>query len=468
MMMRSLRYAPSGFLLLALLGCAPAAPAPHGPPVAEGLVPVGVATMDITPAEPIRLAGYPSRRDPTAEVRQRLRASALAFGDERPAVLVSAELVGVPAELTERVARRLAAAGVGRADFALAVTHTHSGPSLAGVLPYIFGEEVPPEQRAAIDRYTEDLASRLERVALDALADRRPARLGWGVGRAGFAANRRVIQNGRWTGFGVNPEGPVDHDLPVMAVREPDGRLRAVLLGYAAHATTLEGKENFIHGDWPGAARQLIEQRHPGATAMVVIGAGADANPAPRGGGLSDVMRNATEAADAVERLLGLPLRPITAPPRGALRVLHLPLEREPTRAELRRQAAATDAAGMYARDALRRLDQGEAIPREVPYPVQAWAFGDHLAMVFLGGEVVAEYALRLKRELDASRLWVNAYTNDVSYYVASRRMIPEGGYEVDRSMTYYGFPSRLADATEEIVIRAVREVVPEGFLAKP
>ena len=83
-------------------------------------------------------------------------------------------------------------------------------------------------------------------------------------------------------------------------------------------------------------------------------------------------------------------------------------------------------------------------IPGWADYPIQTWTFGDDLAMVFLAGEVVADYGLRLKRELDATRLWVNAYSNDVAFYVASQRMLPEGGYEVDRSMVYYGQPAPL------------------------
>jgi hypothetical protein len=84
--------------------------------------------------------------------------------------------------------------------------------------------------------------------------------------------------------------------------------------------------------------------------------------------------------------------------------------------------------------------------------------------MVFLAGEVVADYGLRLKRELDGSRLWMHAYSNDVAFYVASRRMIPEGGYEVDRSMTYYGQPGPLVAATEDHIVRTVRDLLPSSF----
>jgi hypothetical protein len=74
----------------------------------------------------------------------------------------------------------------------------------------------------------------------------------------------------------------------------------------------------------------------------------------------------------------------------------------------------------------------------------------------------------RLKRQLDASRLWVNAYTNDVSFYVASQRMIPEGGYELDRSMVYYGHPAPFAPPTEDEIIRTVLELIPRAFTREP
>ena len=103
-------------------------------------------------------------------------------------------------------------------------------------------------------------------------------------------------------------------------------------------------------------------------------------------------------------------------------------------------------------------------MPREIPYTVQVWNFGDELAMVFLAGEVVAEYALRLKRELDGARLWVNAYSNSLPCYIPSKRMFPEGGYEVDTSMDYYAWPTRLAIGTEDQIIRTVQDMVPRAF----
>jgi neutral ceramidase len=83
---------------------------------------------------------------------------------------------------------------------------------------------------------------------------------------------------------------------------------------------------------------------------------------------------------------------------------------------------------------------------------------------VFLAGEVVSEYSLRLKRELDGARVWVNAYANSLPCYIPSKRMYPEGGYEVDGSMDYYGWPTRLAIETEDRIIETVHALVPPEF----
>ena len=74
--------------------------------------------------------------------------------------------------------------------------------------------------------------------------------------------------------------GPVDHDVPVLTVRQTDGKLLAIVFGYACHATVLN--EYQINGDWPGYAQKSLEELHPGAIAMFVAGCGADLNPLPR------------------------------------------------------------------------------------------------------------------------------------------------------------------------------------------
>ena len=57
------------------------------------------------------------------------------------------------------------------------------------------------------------------------------------------------------------------------------------------------------------------------------------------------------------------------------------------------------------------------------PSAVEVWKIGSDLLFITLGGEVVIDYALRLKEEFGAQRTWVAGYTNDVMAYVPSRRV---------------------------------------------
>ena len=99
----------------------------------------------------------------------------------------------------------------------------------------------------------------------------------------------------------------------------------------------------------------------------------------------------------------------------------------------------------------------------DYPYPIGVWRLGSELAWITLGGEVVVDYALRLKRELKSDAVWATAYANDVFGYVASERMRDEGGYEVDFSMIYYNQPGRWAKGTEDILIKRIHELVQQA-----
>jgi hypothetical protein len=142
-----------------------------------------------------------------------------------------------------------------------------------------------------------------------------------------------------------------------------------------------------------------------------------------------------------------------------------LPFAPLPSREDWQARAGQTNQEGLHARTMLARLDRGESLPEALEgYPVQVWAFGDDLAMVFLAGEVVVDYALHLRRVADPDRLWINAYSNDAPCYIPSDRVLDEGGYEADGSMIFYGQPTRFANGAEAIIVDAVRELLPSSF----
>jgi hypothetical protein len=106
----------------------------------------------------------------------------------------------------------------------------------------------------------------------------------------------------------------------------------------------------------------------------------------------------------------------------------------------------------------LRELDTRGVLPTSYPYPLSVWRLGDQLTWIALGGEVVVDYSLRLKRELGPGT-WISAYSHDVMAYIPSRRVWDEGGYEGGGAMIYYGLPTRWAADAEERIIAAVKKL---------
>lgn len=406
----------------------------------------GVASVDVTPTPPIRLAGYASRGTEAETIEQRLHAKALALsaGEEPPLVVVTLDSTGITSSIRGRVLAALVDLALPPERLALCVTHSHNAPMLTGTIPNMFGMPVPQDQQARIDAHTQRVVDGIAAAVRNALADLSPALVDHGRGRVGFARNRRTAG------------GPVDHDVPLLRVRSPKGSLRALLTLYACHCTTLGGDSNAVCGDWAGYAQADLEAAHPGCTAMVAIGCGADANPEPRGQ-LEHAKRHGRALAGELERLLAGPFAPLAAPLAASFEELALDFAPPPTREELLARVGQGGGVGYHARVQLARLDRGETLRRSLAVPVQSFRFGDELAIVFLGGEVVVDYSLRLRREFDRTRCWVVAYANDVSAYIPSERILREGGYEGGGAMVWYDQPTAFAPGLEDRVVQAVR-----------
>ncbi|QDT89290.1 neutral/alkaline non-lysosomal ceramidase N-terminal domain-containing protein [Gimesia algae] len=424
----------------------------------------GFARTEITPETPLRLSGYGNRAVVYEGVDEPLfvRAIAIKTPEQKICSLVSLDSIGFAGSFTDRIAKQVNQKyGLSRDQLVICSTHSHTAPQPVEGLSNIFSTPLTEAQRDAAQKYWNSVEERIVQTIGRAIADLQPGVMSLATGKVGFAQNRRVLKNGKWTGFGVNPEGPVDHSLPVLTVTDSAGKLRGLLFNYACHCTTFGSDFNRLNGDWAGYAAKSIEEQQGDIVAICTIGCGADQNPVR---GNKEVARDLAighgrAIAVEVARLLKQPMQPITAPMKTAYGVARLPFD-APSEMEFKQALKSTrPQVHRHAEQMLALYQQPGGLPQSYPAPVQVWKFGRQLTMIFLGGEVVVDYALRLKKELNSEAVWVTAYANDVFGYVASERMRAEGGYEVDFSMIYYNQPGRWDKGTEEILIRRIHEL---------
>lgn len=418
----------------------------------------GTACVKITPDGSMWMAGYAARKKPSEGVAQDLFAKALAIEDEKGArlVILTMDLIGVSRDIRKWMDREIEEKyGLAPKSLLMNVSHTHCGPEVRAGRAVEW--DLPEEQGALIQAYTEGLQPKLLGVVGEALKSMAPARLDYLHARCGFAMNRRRPTEKGFTNA-PNSDGPVDHDVPVLRVSDPEGKtLRAVVFGYSCHNTTLG--YFLCCGDYAGYAQQYLEEAHPGMTAMFVQGCGADQNPYPRR--TEELAKyHGRSLAVAVEAALETVPRPVAGPLALALDEVAIDFAPPPSREELEKTASSgkQPEAG-HAKRLLDELAKNGKIRESYPCPVQVVRFGEALTLVAIGGEVVVDYSLRLKRELAGPAVWVAGYSNDVFAYVPSLRVLKEGGYEAGGATVWGSLPGAFAESIEERIVGKVHEL---------
>lgn len=373
----------------------------------------GVASVVITPRTNMWMAGYAARKKPSDGIAQDLFAKALALEDEKGSrvVIVTMDLIGVLQSVRQSVEKKVEERHKLPPSYLLLnASHTHCGPEYR---PRSGREQESTDYQAFLEE-------RLLRIIGEALSRLQPAKLQKAHARCGFAMNRRrnylLPADDPNSKKAPNPDGFVDHDVPVLMVQGTGTNLIAVLFSYACHNTTLSAvsmtnnipRYEFT-GDYAGYAQETLQAGRPGLTAMFLNGCSADQNPYPRHfmipyvKPLEFAQHHGRTLAYSVEAAMAAHVRPVRGSVRAALE--YVTLERE-------------------------NKDSKKETPSR-QYPVQVIRFGDDLTIVALGSEVVVDYSLRLKRDLSGKAIvFVAGYSNDYPGYIPSLRVLKEGGYE--------------------------------------
>ena len=219
------------------------------------MIQAGFSREVVTPARGIPLCGYFNPR-PNIGALDDLCVRALLFENEGVVSgLVVFDVCFLSIALIKRVKAGIKAAGMGFGDNLLfSATHTHTGPYIDD----FFGEK-------ADHAYLDQLRDRAVAAVRRACANLAPSELMVGSVRNNpLAFNRRywmrnggVLTNpGKLNPDIVKPEGPVDDEVGVLAVKQ-DGRVSVIVCNIVNHTDTVSG--DFVSADWPGRMERAIQ-----------------------------------------------------------------------------------------------------------------------------------------------------------------------------------------------------------------
>ena len=256
----------------------------------------GFARVNVTPMLGIGMAGYfvPRQADGVLDELE-INALALEAGGTK-AVLLSVDHCGIVKEVLNPMRQHVCdVTGLPWEAVYIHATHTHTGP-------FLNPDPTEPKEQ----EYARTVYHKLADAARMALADLKPARMGYGIGQApniAFVRRFRMKDGSVRTNPGVNnpdilgPIGDVDERVNVLRF-DREGGDTLVLVNFGDHPDVVGGTK--ISADWPGFLRRTVEKTLPHTRCLFFNGAQGDVNHVnvhPTGGYLNDMFLDFDDVA---------------------------------------------------------------------------------------------------------------------------------------------------------------------------
>jgi hypothetical protein len=236
-------------------------------------------SIDITPAEPLPLAGYTNRPEYVTEIADRLEANALVLRhNDTKIVIVSCDLLYIGYLLRRRLEELLNDCVPASCLFTTA-SHTHFAPATDLNLPKLGRASLDYVERVAIA-----ISSRVRRLVH---APTEPVSLHYKVGRALHAIHRRLpvirlrLALSPWAPqweMRPNEQIYVDQRIHVLTVENSVGQPLAIFWSYACHPVCFPRRLS-ISADFPGVVRRTVRERFGRIPVLFSQGFSGDVRP---------------------------------------------------------------------------------------------------------------------------------------------------------------------------------------------
>ncbi len=252
---------------------------------------VGYAMVNINPMLGIGIRGYFVPRFAKGFLDD-LEAHALALSCGGETILmISVDTCTIEGERYGQYLDKISkASGIAREKIFISATHTHTGPSLIGENWSGDGDE--------IEAYADFLGQRLADLAVLALNDLKPSKMGFIEGKApdriAYIRRYKMKDGTTCTCPPINdpnidhPIGELDQRVHILRFDQQNGE-SIVLLNYGLHADTVNGE--LISSDWVGWLRRTVDKALDGVKCITFVGAQGDVGSThvfPSGGDMND------------------------------------------------------------------------------------------------------------------------------------------------------------------------------------
>lgn len=438
-----------------------------------------LAKREITPREPVFMAGFGARHHQSEGVMDPLYVKALLLSTEQgDSLILTFDVIGSDRSFVNGIRNALHDKfGLSETNILFNFSHTHASIRLTGDDPqsrrgdYSIGQHDWQEDARNLD-FSKDVAlfNLVKELIVDMVdtcyQELQSGELFLAIGETKIGLGRRKLtpQGIVWA---PAYDEKIDRDLVVFKIVDASGEVKGILFSCACHPTSMGSDNYLLSAEYPGQACHQLEQAYPSSIAMFMQGCSAEIKPLRVADGdrytVADesLMRKiGDELAEEVQRMLSNDsFRMIQGPIHSAYQPMEI---RAGERDDAYINELLSGAKGEYYVRAAKRLlnaEERNAIHTLLPFSVQVWRLSTDVFIVAMESEVPSAYALSIREAYPDAAVIVLGYSNGVYSYIPTRRILQEGGYEANHSFTV-GFNSRYIPETEDEIMSTIDHLI--------
>jgi neutral ceramidase len=413
---------------------------------------IGIGREIITPARGIPLCGYLNPRPNTGIFDDLFVRTVIFKKDGVISGLIIFDLCFLSPDIVERIKSGIKTAGMKFAgNLIFSATHTHTGPYADDFIGV-----------KADTMYLESLKDKAVLSVKQAYANLSQAELMIGsLKNNPLAFNRRYwMKNGQvMTNPGklnpdiVKPEGPVDTEIGVIAVRQ-DGRISTIIANIVNHTDTVGG--NFVSADWPGRMEKAIQDSIGyDVPVLTLLGCSGNINhldvsnddeyygyaEACRigkayagiiGGMLKKLKKLPVEGISVSSTIIDIPFRTISDAESKNAKAIITRIGNVNSNEDLTSEGLATGD-GLVAKFFAEQLIDYKKVcsGKSRKFNIVSIKFDDKLAFISLPGEPFTEIGLEIKKRSPFKKTWPVTLAMGECGYIPMPECFKHGGYEI-------------------------------------
>ena len=421
---------------------------------------------DITPDEPLFLAGYANRKGLSGTVHRRLTTRCLILRQEDVSLcLIVNDLMDVDPEIIQTISARISQkTGLDKDSVLITSIHTHSAP------------EMEYGRSEANDRYIDIVVRSVSENAVSVINETsglRNANMRIAKALCGINMARRDIKpEGGGMAYRVgDPDGLRDEEVGILQLADDSGERKVTLFNYACHPVTLGYESNFISTDYPGKAREVVELEY-GGMSVFMNGAAGDLNPRePHNVDPAVTDRVGEQLGEAIistgfgQAYMDIDLKilakTINVPYRDQIITKkHIANEAKRKIADVTEFFTWKDMLARWERKVYEMIDRNE-VRASFPFKINVMKLGKAI-IFFTQGELFVKYQLALKQNFPDYQVFCVAYVHGTGAYIPTSDVFENKGYEADQAYIYEVLPSPLSPQVERIYLREAFDAINE------